>query len=217
MTHTKWSDDAWQAALAIYNKILELPFLSELGTGTLPREKFIFYISQDALYLGPYASVLAHAASRMSDGGHAEDFLRFALNGMAVERALHGSYLEGIQAQRRMSPTCLLYTSLLKAQAYEPVEVETAAVLPCFLVYQRVGEEMLRRVRLDGNPYARWIETYGDTVFAESTRRATEICDEMAEKASPEIRKAMTEIFVECARMEWMFWNSAYNLEEWKI
>ncbi len=217
MTQLKWSEQAWQAARPIYERILALPFLAEMAEGTLPHDKFTFYISQDALYLSQYSAVLAHAASRMTCRAHTESFLRFALDGMAVESALHASYLDGTGAATLMSPSCLLYTSLLKAQAYAPVEVEAAAVLPCFWVYQQVGEEMLRRARLDGNPYARWIETYGDPVFAESTRRAIVICDELAAKASPAVREAMTDIFVQCARMEWMFWASAYDKEQWKI
>ena len=90
-------------------------------------------------------------------------------------------------------------------------------MLPCFVVYQRVGEEILARQQDDRNPYRRWIETYGDASFAEATARAVGICDELAEAASEEIRQRMTDLFVRCTRMEWMFWESAWNLEKWKI
>ena len=41
--------------------------------------------------------------------------------------------------------------------------------------------------------------------------------DELAEAGSEEIRASMTDAFMTAARMEWMFWNSAYNLEKWEI
>lgn len=220
----RWSDEAWEAALPVYAKILEHPFVGALADGTLPPERFRFYIRQDALYLDGYARRLAHIASRLTRKEHTEAFLRFALDGIEVERALHAQFLGGEHPlPEEISPACLLYTSLLDAQALAPVEVETAAVLPCFVVYQRVGESILARLKSgsDGeavkNPYRPWIETYADPSFAASAELATRICDELAAAAGDETRRRMTDIFVRCTRMEWMFWDSAWNLENWKI
>jgi thiaminase/transcriptional activator TenA len=54
----KWSDKAWKAIEPIYEKTVTLPFIQELTNGTLDREKFIFYIQQDAMYLSDYGSVI---------------------------------------------------------------------------------------------------------------------------------------------------------------
>ena len=243
----RWSDEAWEAALPVYREILAHPFVEALAAGTLSDEQFRFYIRQDALYLDGYARRLAHVAARLTDKGHTESFLRFALDGIAVERALHAQFLNGdIPAPGEISPTCLLYTSVLNAQALAPVEVEAAAVLPCFVVYQRVGEAILARAKGNGrpaadgqaassatnantlagaeadkplaeNPYRSWIETYADPGFAASTERAMQICDELAAAAGEETRRQMTDIFVRCTRMEWLFWDSAWNLENRKI
>jgi len=51
----------------------------------------------------------------------------------------------------------------------------------------------------------------------QSTTRAIEILDELAEAASPAVRAQMTEAFVNATRMEWMFWDSAYKMEKWPI
>lgn len=98
-----------------------------------------------------------------------------------------------------------------------PVEVEAAAVLPCFVVYQRVGEHIHARQQGADNPYRRWIETYADPSFAEAAALATRICDELADAAGEETRQRMTELFVRCTRMEWLFWESAWRLETWNI
>lgn len=79
-----------------------------------------------------------------------------------------------------------------------------------------MGEAILSRTGKD-NPYWHWIETYGDEMFARSTERAVEICDELAETAAEDVRERMTEAFLMAARMEWMFWESAYRMEQWKI
>lgn len=214
----RWSDEAWEAALPVYRKILGHPFVRELADGTLPAEQFRHYIRQDALYLDGYARRLAHVASRLTRREHTEAFLHFALDGIAVERALHAQFLAGDAPTRdEMSPACLLYTALLDAQATAPVEVEAAALLPCFVVYQRVGEHIHARQQGADNPYRRWIETYADPSFAEAAALATRICDELADAAGVETRQRMTELFVRCTRMEWLFWESAWRLETWNI
>lgn len=215
----KWSEEAWDAASAVYEKTLTLPFVRALADGTLEPEKFRFYLRQDSLYLRSYFRVLAHIAARLDSVADADDFIGFTSDGIAVEKALHGSFLHGdVPQQSDMSPTCALYTSTLLSQTLEPVEVEAAAVLPCFWIYQKVGE----RIYADGgsndaNPYSRWIDTYADPAFADSTNQAIDICNRLADSASPAVRAKMTEIFVKCARLEWMFWDSAWNLEKWKI
>ncbi|MBD5233173.1 MAG: thiaminase II [Bacteroidales bacterium] len=217
-TKTKWSTEALEAALPVREAIKKLPFVTELAAGILPREKFIFYLRQDALYLANYSRVLASIASRLDNQSAAAAFLGFATHGMEVEKALHGSYLAeaGADGAAEATPSCLSYMTLLAAQANAPVEVQAAAILPCFLVYYETGCHIAATAAKE-NPYSRWIETYADTSFEDSCRVATEICDSLAEAASEDIRKAMTDIFVLATKMEWLFWESAYNLEKWKI
>ena len=176
------------------------------------------YLRQDSLYLAHYSRVLTHIASRLTEKEHIAAFIRFASDGIEVEEALHGSFLKGdVPAPEEISPTCLLYTSVLQAQATAPVEVEAAAVLPCFWVYQQVGRQIIARQQGSGNPYAQWIETYADPSFTEATSQAIGICDALAEKTGPETRRRMTDIFLRCTKMEWLFWDSAWYLESWKI
>ncbi len=213
----KWSEEAWIAAAEVFKQILQHPFVVALSDGTLSRERFLYYLAQDAKYLENYSRVLAHVASRLEVRDEIESFLKFALDGVAVERALHGSFLSGCNLNGlKASPSCLLYISFLKSQSYEPVEVEVASLLPCFWIYQKVGEHIAATSRQD-NPYERWIETYADDTFRMATQRAIDLCDDMAERVTTETRQKMVDIFVICARMEWMFWDSAWKLEKWKI
>ncbi len=216
MTDKKWSEVAWEAALPTIKAIFQLPFVVELADGTLPKEKFLFYLSQDSIYIENYSRVLAHIASRLPKQEQSIDFLKFASDGFAVEKALHESYLGNHSIDVKPTPTTLLYNSYETAKSVGPVEIEAASILPCFWVYKKVGEEIFKTCKKD-NQFYHWIETYGDETFAESNRRAIEICDELANNASEEIRNEMTEAFVMATKMEWLFWESAYNLERWKI
>ena len=50
---------AWETIAPIYNDILNMPFIIELQNGSLPIEKFQFYMLQDAKYLEHFGRVLA--------------------------------------------------------------------------------------------------------------------------------------------------------------
>ncbi len=216
----KWSEQAWKEAEPVYKRILELDFIRELMAGTLSRERFLFYLRQDALYLVGFGKALAGIASRLDNVEHSQTFLGFAGECMAVERSLHESYLgkEAQGAPPEPTPTCLLYTSHILAQVREaPLEAAMAAVLPCFRVYKETGEHILANQNKKDNPYQAWIDTYGGGEFAEAVARAVAICDSAAAACTEEQRRAMTGAYVLCTKMEWMFWDSAWKLETWPV
>lgn len=212
---SSWLDQAWKESESIYEEIINHPFIKELAAGTLPLEKYLFYLTQDRLYLHQYSRVLAHIASRLDNSEYSESFMRFALDSIMVENSMHSFFL-GVESKSdnvEMSDACAFYTSTLKSQAFEPVEVEAAAILPCFVVYLRVGFHILSIVDdLENNPYKEWIKTYADKSFEDSTKRAIEICNGLASEASDTVRKEMTRIFKQCTRLEWLFWDSAWHI-----
>lgn len=214
----KWSEKAWNASEPIYKNILELPFLKELMNGTLPREKFYFYLQQDAIYLSEYGKILAGLATRLTDLKQREAFLSFSSTTMVVESALHASYLKDAPEPlyKGTSPTCLLYTGFLSKQLlYYPVETALGAVLPCFWIYKEVGDYVIAHQNKNDNPYQAWIDTYAGPEFAEDVAKAVAICDEVAEKST--LQPEMTEAFQYASKLEWMFWDSAYHMENWPV
>lgn len=204
----KWSEEAWEKSLPIVEQIKQLPFLRELSDGTLPQEIFRYYISQDNLYIDIYTRVLAHIASRLPEMADVATFLEFAASGVVFEKELHAGYNPDPTLPK--SDACQFYTSYLRARSQSDVAVEAAAILPCFWVYLEVGLHILATANLDGNPYRRWIETYSAPVFVENTRKAIEICDRLADNATEDVRRQMTDTFIDCTRLEKLFWESAY-------
>lgn len=215
-----WSEQAWREALPVYTKILELPFVRELMDGTLPQEKFRFYVQQDALYLNGFSKALAGIAAKLDNPAHMGAFAVFASDTMAVERDMHQTFFDllGRLDDLEPSPTCLLYTSyILKQLADAPVETAMAAVLPCFWVYKEVGDYILANQAKGANRYQGWIDTYGGDEYGAAVKQAIAICDELAAARTEKQRTAMTKAYVLCTKMEWMFWDSAYRLERWPV
>ena len=67
------------------------------------------------------------------------------------------------------------------------------------------------------NPYQNWIQTYGGEEFSKSVTQAIQITNNYALKASDETVQKMNNAFKKSSKLEWMFWESAYNKEQWKI
>jgi thiaminase/transcriptional activator TenA len=208
----------WSSITDIYQAIIQHPFNEELAQGTLPREKFAFYMQQDALYLADFARALATMAGRAPDEEAIIQFVRFAEGVAVVERALHYTYFRefGIDVPtRQQSPSCFAYTNFLLATAAgRSYEEGMAALLPCFWIYREVGNNIYRRAA-PNNPYQKWIDTYAGQEFAEWVNRAIALTDAIADHASESQKARMRDAFILSSRLEWMFWDSAYRLEQW--
>lgn len=213
-----WSKTAWTKSQSIYDRILGMPFIHDLKEGTLAKEKFRFYIAQDSLYLENFGRTLSLIAARAHEKSHVLDFVRFAEGAIVVESALHKNYLEELGNVERpeISPSCHHYNSfLLSMAALSQVEIAMAAVLPCFWVYQQVGNHIFHHQTKNANPYQHWINTYAGDEFEKLVKKAIQICDEAAVTCTADQQNKMTNAFITGCRLEWQFWDSAWRLEEW--
>lgn len=216
----KWSEHAWENVKPIYDKILTMPFNQELSNGTLPKEKFIFYLAQDAYYLLEFGRTLSAISGRMQNAEMVMAFAGFSTGAIFAERSLHESYFVefGLANQVQPSPSTLLYTNyILNQAAYANVEVAVAAVLPCFWIYKAVGDHIFAQQDNDQNPYKRWIDMYAGIEFAAAVEKAIAIADKMAAQANAETQAKMLLAFEMATRLEWMFWDGAYQMEKWKV
>ncbi|GET35211.1 aminopyrimidine aminohydrolase [Prolixibacter bellariivorans] len=214
----KWNEQAWKASEDVYAAILKLPFLHELMNGTLPKEKFFFYLQQDALYLAEYGKILAGIAARLDRKEWREAFLHFSSDTVAVEQALHQLYLNGTTNRTEPTPSCQLYTGFMYRQLTgASIEEVVASVLPCFLVYKKVGDYIQANQTAGDNPYQSWIDTYGGEDFALAVEQALSIGDELAVRSTEERREGMTRAFIKGCQLEWMFWDSAWRKEAWPV
>lgn len=218
---TRFSDEARRRTAALRAAIQSLPFNTELAAGTLDRERFRHYITQDALYLGRFSRALAIAAAKAPDTAAFEAFGQSALRAVAVERALHENFLRGFGvdpaslAAAEPAPDCLAYTSYLIATAHhEPWAVLVAALLPCFWIYWDVGCAIAASAAT-GNPYRAWIDTYADPDFGEAVQRVVATADRAAEAAGASVREGMLAAFTRATQYEYLFWDGAYHRRTW--
>jgi thiaminase/transcriptional activator TenA len=228
---------AWHHVRALVDAIVDHPFNRALAEGCLDRETFRFYLVQDSLYLEAFARGLAAASVLAPGSADAATWSAAAHDALDVERDLHerwlgaprvagtggdgaadaGGAFEGGGTSDEPSPTCLAYGSWLQAVALAGAyPVLVAALLPCYWVYEHVGQVVLDRTRdRPDHPYAEWIATYGSEDFArlaEAARRAT---TRAAAASTPAVRQRMLDAFRRATEYEWLFWDSAWRHESW--
>jgi thiaminase/transcriptional activator TenA len=217
-----FSRDAWDRNAAVYEIIRTMPFNAELAAGALSEDRFKFYITQDAHYLVGFGRALALAAAKAPDPDRIVQFANSAAGAISVERALHGSFFQryGIAEtfeRTPLSPACHHYVSFLLATAHaEPYEVVLGALLPCFWIYAEVGRDIHARAAPD-NPYRAWIDTYAGEEFQNAVRATIAATDAAAADASPHLRERMHAAFTRATALEWLFWDSAYRMEQWPV
>ncbi len=219
-----FADRAWENINNIYNSILTMDFIRELKEGSLSQNIFQHYIIQDAIYLGEFSRTLAIIAAKAPTPELQLQFMRNGQDAIVVERSLHEEFFAEFDISPQValtsqpSPTCLNYTNFLLATAYQySFPVSVAAVLPCFWIYLEVGKHIYQQSQNRVNPYQKWIDTYVDVDFETSVQRLIEVANLMATKVGAAEWKLMTQVFYRASQFEWMFWDSAYNLETWQI
>ena len=218
-----WSTRLWDGAEHVYRAILEHPFLTGLTDGTLPPERFAYYVAQDAHYLREYARALAAVGVRAPTHGETALWADHAAGTARVEIALHETLLPSFGldpaelASVPMSPTTTAYTNyLINVATTGSYADAVAAVLPCFWIYQRVGEALLGRGSPDAR-YQKWIDTYGGESFAASVAGVVAMTDEVGAGLTDAQAQRAAGHYLAASRYEWMFWDAAWREEAWPI
>jgi len=162
------ANQLWQAHQDLAQACLNHPFVQGIGSGTLPQEKFAYYVGQDAFFLEAFGRAYSIAAARSPDWQGFEIFHNLA-DGVLNELQLHQGYAAewGVDL-RQVTPggATRRYTDFLLATAWGTDSGITAvAMAPCMRLYLFLGQQLAA----DGIPehrYANWIETYSSQEFA---------------------------------------------------
>lgn len=216
VTGRPFCQHAWSSTADLQEQLVRHPFNEALAAGTLLPSRFAYYLIQDSRYLKSFSATLAEAGRRSSDERAASFFTASAQRALAVEAALHAGYLStlvspGVADTVATSDACHAYTAFLARAATEkPYPLLVAALLPCFWVYQHVGERIMTRTAgQPDHPYRTWIDTYADASFTAAVDEIKSIADREAESV-PEHVPGMLAIFQTATEHEHAFWDAAW-------
>jgi thiaminase/transcriptional activator TenA len=209
-----FASSLWKAAEPIYQKTLRHPFLTGMTDGSLPKERFKFYMLQDALYLRAYSRALSVLAAKAPNAEWAVFLNQGAIECLEVEVALHGTWFTKEEfARAEMAPVNAAYTNHLLAVIHQGSFAEgMAAVLPCYWIYWEVGKELKKKGSKDA-AYQKWIDQYAGDGYGASVKKAIAILNEAAKGEKAEL---LRQHYVRSSRYEYLFWDHAWRLERWE-
>ncbi|GAA5187039.1 thiaminase II [Rugosimonospora acidiphila] len=214
---TPLSTRLWSDCSAIYAQITAHPFITGLVDGTLGPERFGHYLAQDAHYLREYARALMLVGAKAPTSADVAMLARHAANTIEVELALRATTLPTVAvdpvAVAGPLPTTRAYLDHLLAVARGGTFLDgLAAVLPCYVIYGRLGTDLADRV-ITQPLYREWVDSYAAGPFAEAIREVVALVDRVGAQLSAEAEQRARAHFVASARYEWAFWDAAYRLE----
>ena len=207
--------------LSIRQAILEHPFITGIGDGSLPVDRFKYYVIQDYAYLIDYSRALAIASARAIDLQDMSWFARLLDETLNREMELHRSYCQnfGISLQELQSvepaATTMSYTNFLLKTAYQGSFGElVASLLPCQWGYWEIGDHLLKRGLPTSAPlYVEWINMYSSEEFTELAHQIREMADRIGAGASFTEQAAMRQAYTNSVQLEHRFWDMAYGSE----
>jgi len=209
----------------VWDAITGHPFVRELGAGTLPIEKFTYYVKQDYLYLIDFARCIGLAASKAEDVEDMRSWADMMGGCLKYETEMLESLSEalgvppGELTQTPKAPTNEAYTNHILRVAYEgSVGENVAALLPCMWTYMDVGDVLADIGGYRGHPfYEEWCEAYKAQEYNELVDVYLSLVERSAEKAGVPVKDRMRRHFSLSTRYEYMFWEMAYRMEGWPI
>lgn len=209
-----------EAARPIWDRCLRHPFVTGIGDGTLPVEKFQYFMLQDYLYLFDYARVFALGVVKARDAALMRTFAQNVDAILGGEMNIHRAYMArlGISEEQVLAVKPALdnlsYTHYMLSVAERggPAEI-VAAILACSWSYAEIGQTLAKLPGAADHPfYGEWIQGYASEDYDATNRALIELMDSLAAEA-PEAELAhLTEIFVNCSRYELGFWDMAWEL-----
>lgn len=212
-------------AATIWRKELAHPFVRGLADGTLPLDRFRFYLGQDYVFLIEYCRVFALATAKARELPAMELFSQLLHDTLHVEMELHRGFCERLGIAREAllrteaAPITHAYTRHLLSVAWSgSLEQIIAAVLPCQWGYAEIGAALARDYPdWMASPYAEWIRTYTSDEFVASARRLRTLLDGMTAGWPAAALAPLQTHFLTSTRYEYLFWEMAWNEAAWPV
>ena len=217
----KLADRLYKTTEQLWNSYLEHPFVSGIADGSLDLDKFRFYMIQDYRYLLEYSKVFALGIVKSPREDVMRSFALMVKETLDGEMEIHKKYKSrlGITAEEvAEAKTALLnqsYTSYMLDVAFKGDALDIlVAVLSCAWSYQFIGEHHADVPgALENETFGEWIEGYSCKDYRANTQDIINMVNELGDNISEEKAVYLEEVFMNCSRYEYGFWDMAYNKE----
>ena len=215
------SDELRAGVAPIWQKVVEHPFVTELGDNTLPREIFNVYFDQDYLFLKDWTVLHSLATAKAPDFDAARQIVGFLQLGLGGEEGLFQQAFKerDLSPQQvddlRHLPTTQHYSDYLRRMAYEGSFLDlVVTLLGIEWPYMDWAQCLEAAGKRPANYYYQtWIDIHTGQGIIDFVAWLRQTVDSSTLTGSD--RSRMHDIFRDVLRYELLFWEMAYQGEAW--
>ncbi len=216
------TDRLYESARDIWEGYHQHPFVTGIGDGTLPPEKFRFFMVQDYLYLYEYSRLFALGVVKAKDHDLMRTFSEMTDSTLNGEMKTHQNYMARLNISRqdiasaKMSLVNSSYTNYMLSIGYSGDVLDIlVAVLSCAWSYEKIGNRLTRVYpqSTDHPLYGEWVRSYISEDYRRIVRENIDLVNAYGKDISPERYAHLEDIFIRCSRYEGQFWEMSWNME----
>lgn len=205
----------------IWSSIKNHPFVIEVYDGSLPVEKFKFYLIQDYNFLLAMEKCFALIAAK-SPPEISRLALEIAYLDATTEIENYARLLEKVGldintvVKEEPSPVNVGYTSFLLSVCALRTPIEAlVATLPCFWSYMEIAEFHRDRLPYNNNDlYKQWASVYLTEEYRVIVNKLRDVIDENSSRIDTD---DALKLFTIASRYEYLFWDMAYKMLKWPV
>ncbi|TFK74648.1 hypothetical protein BDN72DRAFT_812561 [Pluteus cervinus] len=203
---------------------VEHAFVRQLGEGTLPQGYFVHFIKQDYFYLKYYARAYALLAAKSTTFSGIQDATKSVLS-ILHETGMHKQFCaqygvseEELESTPEDAATTAYGAYLIDVGLQGDTTKLLMSLLSCLLGYGEVGlwlkKEAEREgslIRIEGNPYKKWIEDYSGKDFQAAVKFGLDAIETRAVDDPPSSKRLeeWRVVWEKCTLFEKGFWDNA--------
>ena len=186
----KLSERIYERAKALWPRYLTHPFVTEMADGTLPKEKFRYYMVQDYLYLRDYVKIFAAILQKTDDFEQIRFLSGEMANTINETFRTHLPYMKRLgvteeeiaDARPHIDNSAYSHYMLCEAQAGD-VLTGLVTLLNCSWSYAYIAEQMVERYpsALHDENYGAWFAGYVSEEYRQTNQALIDRIDALAE------------------------------------
>lgn len=216
----KLTEILYKSVEDIWTSYNEHPFVKGIENGNLDLKKFKYYMIQDYLYLLDYSKIFALGVVKAPDEEIMRFFADLVNSTLNSEMGIHKKYMERLNIttedvkNTKISLANKSYTNYMLWQSENGDILDLiVSVLSCSWSYKVIADKINKNNvnAKENNFFGEWINGYISDEYAESNDRLLKFVDILGQNISSEKIEKLKEIFVDCSKYEYMFWDMAYN------
>jgi len=212
----KLSERLRKDAEHIWKKIYVHPFVKELFKGTLPEQKFRFYILQDYNYLISSIKNFSILAARAKNENAMRKLIDIAYTEAKGEFEGYQNFLRKMKLtiaeaenQKQLQAGTSYISFLLATSSLQSFEEGITATLPCYWSYAEIAKFNKKELVENKNElYKEWAYYYLGNDYLNLVDKIKNSVDEIGSDFPYDRLKL---VFITSSQYEYMFWDSVYN------